>query len=110
MRPDAAEYYKSTFLKRVTIVTPNFNEMEFIIDKKIDSKKEIEDSLKKISHENDVTVYLKGGHSSDPSTDYLYDGHSLYSLRLPEVSIKSSHGTGCRLSSALCAASPWGIQ
>ena len=48
-------------------------------------------------------VFLKGGHSQNPGIDYYSDGERTWQLETPELKIKSSHGTGCRISSGLCA-------
>ena len=65
--------------------------------------KEAKEAVKTVFDLWGTSVYLKGGHSENQSTDYFFDGHDLIKLHSPVLKISSSHGTGCRLSSAICA-------
>ena len=93
-------FFKEHFIKRVNFLTPNIPELETLTESSFSSEYSVKEIIQKLSCDN---VFLKGGHSTKPGLDYFYDGR-LWKLEAPEVKIKSSHGTGCRISSALCAA------
>ena len=103
MKRDAYEIFKSTLLPKTSLITPNLPEMEKLTDSKIKSEDDIKDAIKRLYDVIESAIYLKGGHSQSPGTDYLFDGNELVRLSCDEVTVRSSHGTGCRLSSALCA-------
>ncbi|MEO7794674.1 MAG: bifunctional hydroxymethylpyrimidine kinase/phosphomethylpyrimidine kinase [Thermoanaerobaculia bacterium] len=51
-----------------------------------------------------AAVLLKGGHAEGTEVvDLLWDGSSLHSFRHPRLASRSTHGTGCSLSSAIAA-------
>ena len=51
-----------------------------------------------------VAILSKGGHlENDDAIDYLYDGQNEQWLRHKRIETHNTHGTGCTLSSAICA-------
>lgn len=48
-------------------------------------------------------VLVKGGHLSKDATDVLFDGHEFHLFHAPRIITRSTHGTGCTLSSAIAA-------
>ena len=85
-------------------ITPNFEEFKLLSKNPLDNEKNIKSSLKNFSKEYKCSIFLKGGHSSNASTDYLINEQQIYKLYLPSLKkLKTSHGTGCRIAiSILC--------
>jgi len=50
-------------------------------------------------------VVVKGGHlpAAEDAVDVLYDGASYTEVRVPRITTKNTHGTGCTFASALAA-------
>lgn len=97
---ESLNFFKKYFLKRVNFLTPNFPELKILSGIEHFT---IEDIPEILGCFENTGIILKGGHSQKPGIDYFYDG-KLWKLEAPELKIKSSHGTGCRISSAFCAA------
>jgi hydroxymethylpyrimidine/phosphomethylpyrimidine kinase len=82
----------SQMLKYVTILTPNLSEFEFLIGTE---QKALELSWQ-------TMIYLKGGHRLELGQDILYKDGEMYCFN-PSVLGTAKHGSGCILSSAICA-------
>lgn len=94
----AINFYKNEFTQKITYMTPNFPEALILTGKEF-----CPEQLSSLSQLSKGGFFLKGGHSDSCGTDYFADGNKLWKLTSPTLNIKSSHGTGCRLSSAFCA-------
>ncbi len=103
MTPGTIEHYKQTLIPRALVLTPNWPEATVLTGIKITNDKCAIDAIKYLHDHFGCNVYLKGGHSDSPGIDYLHNGQNTWKLCSPEINIKSSHGTGCRLSSAICS-------
>lgn len=97
------DLYKKILLPKVSILTPNWPEAEILSEMKIDSERDAITAIKKLFKLYSCKVYLKGGHSQEAGVDYFFDGSKTWRLASEKLRIESSHGTGCRLSSAICA-------
>ena len=98
---DSCDYMKSELIPKATILTPNLPEAEFLLGNKRGS---MEDYSKALFQQYGVAVYLKGGHlDTGVSTDYFICADGLWSLSSEKLKAPAVHGTGCRLSAALCA-------
>jgi hydroxymethylpyrimidine/phosphomethylpyrimidine kinase len=95
--------YKKSLLPKVSILTPNWPEAEVLAERKIDSESDAINAMEKLFKLHNCKVYLKGGHSQKAGVDYFFDGIKTWRLSSKQLQIESSHGTGCRLSSAICA-------
>jgi hydroxymethylpyrimidine/phosphomethylpyrimidine kinase len=104
MNAETLTNFKNKLLPKVSLLTPNWPEAEILSGLKIDSIQAIKNILKSLYNQYGCHIYLKGGHSKEPTKDYFYDGKQITLLNAESITIKSSHGTGCRLSSAICAA------
>ena len=100
MDSNSLTFFKDHFLKRVNYLTPNIPELEILTSKSFPEILDLGDTLSSFKVDG---IFLKGGHSQNPGTDYFFDGR-LWQMEAPQIEIKSSHGTGCRISSAFCAA------
>jgi hydroxymethylpyrimidine/phosphomethylpyrimidine kinase len=98
---NSCDYMKSELIPKATILTPNLPEAEFLLGEKEGT---MEAYAKALFQRYGVAVYLKGGHSLvGESTDYFICEDGLWSLSSEKLVAPAVHGTGCRLSSALCA-------
>ena len=95
-------------------ITPNIPEAELITGKKLASRKELADAARYCYDRWGCNVILKSGHaiSGKAVTDVVCCDGKLYTLSSPtaKVSGKTTHGTGCTLSSALAAGLAFGMD
>lgn len=103
VKEDAIETMKKKLLPIATLVTPNIPEGEILAKMRISDKKDMEKAAVSISREYKVCVLLKGGHSISDADDYLYDGDKGMWFHGERIDNPNTHGTGCTLSSAICA-------
>jgi hydroxymethylpyrimidine/phosphomethylpyrimidine kinase len=81
-------------LSRVSLITPNLDEFEQLFPA---VSRTLEFSYR-------TMIYLKGGHSADhPGRDKLYFNGREHVFEPHENILPPKHGSGCVLSSALCA-------
>lgn len=84
-------------LKNITVLTPNWQEMEMLFGKSFEQK------VEKITW--NCTIYLKGGHREEcKGEDILYKRSGKVAKLRPQVkNCTEKHGSGCVLASALAA-------
>ena len=88
-----------------TVVTPNLDEAELLLGRKINGIPELEGAARALQALGAQGVLLKGGHlKGDEVVDLLLQ-RDLEPLRLgsPRIASENVHGTGCTLSSAIAA-------
>ena len=88
-----------------TVVTPNLDEAELLLGRKIQGIPELEGAARALQALGAQGVLLKGGHlKGDEVVDLLLQGRR-EPLRLgsPRIASENVHGTGCTLSSAIAA-------
>ncbi|PWJ54274.1 hydroxymethylpyrimidine/phosphomethylpyrimidine kinase [Dyadobacter jejuensis] len=88
---------------KVHLITPNLDEAEILVGRKINSEKEMEIAAQEMIDKGCQAVLLKGGHLV---ADKLYDVFAQKDskpvvLETPYIDSKNLHGTGCTLSSAI---------
>ncbi|EQA64761.1 bifunctional hydroxymethylpyrimidine kinase/phosphomethylpyrimidine kinase [Leptospira alexanderi] len=85
------------------LITPNLDEAEILIGKKISRSQEMPNSAKIIFEKFKVPVLLKGGHlqNEEVALDILFDGKNISKFEKPFVNGFYPHGTGCTYSSAI---------
>ena len=95
---------------KVSLLTPNIPETEFLSGIKITDKKTREEAAKVIADRWNCAVLSKGGHSEENADDLLYESFLQEEKKekavwFPEERIDNpnTHGTGCTLSSAVAA-------
>ena len=88
------------------IVTPNIPEAEELTRIKISSLSGMKRAAEAIKSMGPEYVLVKGGHldKSPDCIDIFYDGKNHYELKAPRIETRSTHGTGCTFSAAVCAA------
>ncbi len=102
LHPEAAEALKTDLLPLATVVTPNLPEAGVLIGKEV-NKAEMEEAAKIIFRLGPQSVLIKGGHLEGAAQDLLFDGINFIEFIAPRINKKSTHGTGCTLSSAIAA-------
>lgn len=89
------------------VITPNIPEAEIILNKKINSREEMEPAAKELAKLCRRAVLLKGGHLfGDKVYDYYVEKSAPDKIKIFEnkkIDTKNTHGTGCTLSSAIAS-------
>jgi len=96
----------------IDLITPNIPEAEHLLGMEIATPADIEAAAKKALSLGATEVLIKGGHGShdmELSSDYWSDGKDHAWLSSPRIDTKSSHGTGCVLSSSIATARALGL-
>lgn len=91
----------------IDLITPNIPEAEHLLGMEIATPSDIEATAKKALALGASEVLIKGGHGAhdmELSSDYWSNGREHAWLSSPRINTKSSHGTGCVLSSAIATA------
>lgn len=100
---DAIEILKKELLSIATVVTPNIPEAEILAKMEIRSEGDMLIAAKRISEAYNCAVLCKGGHSLNDANDLLYANGSYQWFYGKRIENPNTHGTGCTLSSAICA-------
>lgn len=91
-------------LPRAHIVTPNVPEAEVLAGMTIASLGDMREAGRRILACGCRVVLIKGGHLDGPdSTDVACTATETYEIHGPRIASRSTHGTGCTLSSAIAA-------
>ena len=87
-----------------SIVTPNIPEAEALLGHPVDGTDGMAEAAEELAAAGATAVLLKGGHlGTAVSPDVLYSGGRLEWVTAPRLDSRSTHGTGCTLSAAVCA-------
>ena len=99
--PDAISILKEKLIPLCTIVTPNLPEAYRLIN----GSKEIETIAHQILKLGCKSVLVKGGHTAKSHSNDLFMDTlgTTYWIESERIKSKNIHGTGCTLSSAICA-------
>ncbi len=106
LEPDAIDALKSELIPLSSIITPNIPEAARLIRRKEEYvRSNMEATAERLLSLGCGAVLLKGGHDHDcaQSTDLYHDGNQVRTLSAPRTDTRNTHGTGCTLSSAICA-------
>lgn len=97
---------KRILFRIATLITPNIPEAEILTGRKILNVKEAECAAKALSiRYGSEAVIIKGGHA-EYDTDVLYvaSSDSFHTFPTKRIDTPNTHGTGCRLSTAIACA------
>lgn len=104
LKPSAIRSLEEQLLPLATLVTPNLDEAEALIGKKISSLDELLSSAKEIYDRFGCAALVKGGHlQGEQAVDFFYDGEREIALRATFIKGASMHGSGCTYSAAIAA-------
>jgi hydroxymethylpyrimidine/phosphomethylpyrimidine kinase len=100
----AIDALRTRLLPRCTVLTPNIPEAEVLTGLQIRSLDDMYAAARAIRGLGSRTVLLKGGHGEGAeSVDVACTPEREFEIRGPRLSTRSTHGTGCTLSSAIAA-------
>ena len=101
---DAKIFLKENLFKYATLVTPNIQEEETIVNFKIKNEEDIKRAGEKILKDyKPKSVIIKGGHLVTDPVDYLFIDNKVLTFSSPRISTKNTHGTGCTFSAVITA-------
>jgi hydroxymethylpyrimidine/phosphomethylpyrimidine kinase len=107
LRGDAVTAILEDLLPLCTLVTPNVPELARMTGLPVGTEEErraAADALGKTTLGKAIAVLAKGGHAEgDEVVDLLWEGGRLHRFSGERLDARSSHGTGCALSSAIAA-------
>jgi hydroxymethylpyrimidine/phosphomethylpyrimidine kinase len=102
--PQAVNALKEELLPLAYVITPNINEVEALLDKRVETLSDARDAAAELSRTYRTNCVVKGGHLRG---DYVYDVLSckgrVYIFKKKRIAATQTHGTGCMFSSALAA-------
>jgi len=105
LQDDAVDALKTLLVPKASIITPNIPEAARLLRlraERIDAN--MQAASERLLSLGSGAILLKGGHQSNhESVDYYYDGNKLRTFASPRFKTRNTHGTGCTLSSAICA-------
>ncbi|MDT8368120.1 MAG: bifunctional hydroxymethylpyrimidine kinase/phosphomethylpyrimidine kinase [Longimicrobiales bacterium] len=101
---DAESTLATLLLPRARLVTPNLDEASILAGFPVTTPDEMEAAARTIAERGATAVLLKGGHlDADTLVDLLWEAGRVRRWERPRMRTRSTHGTGCTLSSAIAA-------
>ena len=100
---DAIDTLKKELFPIATVITPNIPEAEVIAEMTIKNKEDMIVAAKVINEKYGCAVLCKGGHNLNDANDLLYKDGNYEWFYGKRIANPNTHGTGCTLSSAICA-------
>jgi hydroxymethylpyrimidine/phosphomethylpyrimidine kinase len=100
----AVEAIRAELLPLADVVTPNAPEAEVLAGMPVRTRQDMHEAGRRILAMGPRVVLVKGGHLEGPeSVDVAISGAETFELRGRRIDTRSTHGTGCTLSSAIAA-------
>lgn len=103
MSEDAIDVINTELLPISAMVTPNIPEAEVLSGMKILGESDMRTAAEAIGAMGVKCVLIKGGHLTDTANDVLFDGAGIHVFEGKRIESDNTHGTGCTISSAICA-------
>jgi hydroxymethylpyrimidine/phosphomethylpyrimidine kinase len=106
VEPAAVKLLQEKLLPLATLVTPNLDEAEILIRRKILSVGQMREAAREVYSSFGCAALVKGGHlkNAREAVDIFFDGKTELLLTAPFFKNIRTHGTGCTYSAAICAA------
>jgi hydroxymethylpyrimidine/phosphomethylpyrimidine kinase len=101
LRPEAVTALREQLLPLAEVITPNLPEAEVLVEKPIETLKEMREAAQAIHDMGPRYVVVKGGHRSTEPIDVYFDGKIFEELRAERIQTQHTHGTGCTFSAAI---------
>ena len=93
---------RSELIKKVSLITPNIPEAEFLTNSRIVTIKDIISAGNYLIKMGAKNILIKGGHlNSNSIQDIFINKKEMVIFKSKKINTKNSHGTGCTLSSAI---------
>ena len=105
MAPDTMGVLVESLLPRVSLVTPNLDELGLLCGQTVTGEAQALDCAQQLLAQGARAVLVKGGHlPGDTVVDILVDAQGVrLRLAAPRIATTNLHGTGCTLSSAIAS-------
>nr|NJM02411.1 bifunctional hydroxymethylpyrimidine kinase/phosphomethylpyrimidine kinase [Desulfobacula sp.] len=106
LREDAVDALKTILIPKAFVITPNLPEASVLLGREVKTPEDMARAARDLSDLGCANVLLKGGHlMGQDSADLFFQRNADTLTRLPGIRVQTpnSHGTGCSLSSAVCA-------
>jgi hydroxymethylpyrimidine/phosphomethylpyrimidine kinase len=105
LKPSAIQALKTRLLPLATLITPNLDEAQLLVGRKLASLEDLLDAAAELHKKFGCAALVKGGHLrlGGEAVDVLFDGKEFTALRALRVPGVSTHGTGCTYSAAIAA-------
>jgi hydroxymethylpyrimidine/phosphomethylpyrimidine kinase len=105
LKPAAMRALTERLLPLATLVTPNLDEAQLLLDMQIHDEEGLREAARKIHARFGCAALVKGGHlrGAREAVDIFFDGEEELMLSAPFVRGVSTHGTGCTYSAAITA-------
>ena len=111
LEPAAIEAYEKELLPLASLITPNLDEAERLLGKKIKDRQSMRRAGKELERKFGTAILLKGGHlSGDYAVDLLFTDGKIVEFSAPFVRGVATHGTGCVYSAAITAGLASGLS
>ncbi len=103
LQPAAVKVLTGALLPLAALVTPNLDEAEILVGRKLRSVDDIRAAAIEIHLRFGCAALVKGGHlrGAEAATDVFFDGRDELTLSAPFVRGVETHGTGCTYSAAI---------
>jgi len=105
LKPSAIRALKERLLPLATLITPNLDEAQLLVGRKLRSLEDLLDAASELHECFGCAALVKGGHLKlgRDAVDVLFDGKRFTVLKARRVRGVSTHGTGCTYSAAITA-------
>jgi len=101
---DAVQALRTVLFPLADVVTPNIPEAEALTGRRVTSLDDMRDAARRILDLGPRVVLVKGGHlEGAESIDVACTRDDVIELRGARIATRSTHGTGCTMSSAIAA-------
>ena len=107
---DAERTLLDELLPLAALATPNLDEAALLVGFPVRTEDDMRRAAEALVARGARAALLKGGHlPGEELVDLLYDGAEWHEWRRPRIDTRSTHGTGCTLSSAVAAGLAHGL-
>lgn len=112
LKASAIRVIQKELLPLATLVTPNLDEAEILIGRKLTDVEDLRDAAREIHRRFGCAALVKGGHLRGlaEAVDIFYDSSTELLLSAPFIRGVSTHGTGCTYSAAITAGLAHGLK
>jgi len=102
---DAVESLRTELFPLASVITPNLYEAGALLGREVENLEDMKAAARELRDLGPSAVLVKGGHlDRDRAIDVYFDGGRVQELDGPRYDTEDTHGTGCALSAAICAA------
>ena len=99
----AARFLAERLMPLADIITPNMAEAEILTGLEVTNLEEMQRAAVKLRDAARGSVLVKGGHLHESATDVLATRGGIQFFEGKRIEGRNTHGTGCKLSSAIAA-------